>query len=90
MSAVTADPQRPTVERLLRRAGIVLLWASVAVLGTFGTFFTLANYPLFGIGIVLVVLLLTTNSERKRRRRRRARERMHERERTRARDLTSG
>jgi membrane protein implicated in regulation of membrane protease activity len=70
----------------LRRAGYVLIWGGVLVLGAFGAFFTFANYPLFGTGIVLVALLLTSYSERKRRRKQRTWERTRRRDRTRSGD----
>lgn len=57
----------------MRRAGSVLYWTAVVVLGAFGVFFAFANYPFVGIAIVLLILLLTGFSEWKRRGRQKAR-----------------
>lgn len=58
----------------MRRASSALFWGGLLVLGVFGTAFTFANYPLFGVGVVLLVVLLAAYSERERRRKQRARE----------------
>ena len=63
-----------TTPRLLRRIGWVLLWASVVVLGLFGAYFSLANYPWFGATVVLLILLLIAASEHRRRTARKSRE----------------
>jgi hypothetical protein len=68
----------------------VPIWGGVLVLGAFGTYFTFANYPLFGIGVVLVGLILAAQSERRRRRRQRDRESVRRRDRLRSGDFPSG
>jgi hypothetical protein len=90
MSAVTPEWQPPTRGRLLRRVGSALTWGGVLLLGAFGIYFTFANYPLFGVGVVLAMLLLTAYRERKRRSRQRASERVRREARTRSRDLSRG
>jgi hypothetical protein len=87
ISAVMRERRQPTRGLpLLRRAGAVLLWGAALALGAFGTYFSFANYPLFGIGVVLVVLLLLAHSERRRRRKQRAWERVRRRDRMRSRE----
>jgi hypothetical protein len=51
-----------------------VFWAAVVLLGTFGIYFSFANYPWFGAAAVLLILLLVGYSEQKRRTARRARE----------------
>jgi hypothetical protein len=53
----------------------------MVVLGAFGVYFSFANYPVFGIGVVLLILLLTGYSEQKRRTKQKAREAARRRER---------
>ena len=65
----------------------MLLWSGLLVLGGFGAFFTFANYPLFGAGIVLVAVLLTLFSERRRRKRQRVWERERRQRSTRSDDI---
>lgn len=72
MQAPPAVRRQPPVGRLLRRVGSVMFWSLLLVLGAFGTYFSFANYPAFGVGVLLVVLLLTVSMERQRRARRRA------------------
>lgn len=74
----------------MRRASSALYWGGVLVLGVFGTAFTFANHPLFGVGVVLLVVLLAAyqsgNGEGSS-----ARGRVRgERERNRSRDPSSG
>jgi hypothetical protein len=76
----------PAVERLLRRGGLVLFWGLVLLLGAFGAYFSFANYPSFGSGVVLAILLLIAYRERQRRARRRASERARRRVRVRRTD----
>lgn len=69
------------LERLLRRAGSVVFWAVVVVLGVFGIYFAFANYPWFGSGLVLLILLSAGSAERKRRTKHEAREAARQRDR---------
>jgi hypothetical protein len=89
-SAVTPKRPQQLLERLMRRVGSVLFWAGVLVLGAFGIFFSFANYPWFGIGVVLLILLLAGYSERNRRTRQKARETARRQDRERSRDLSGG
>ncbi|MGH3054913.1 MAG: hypothetical protein ACRDL7_08050, partial [Gaiellaceae bacterium] len=52
-----------------------LLWTGVLLLAAFGTYFSFANYPAFGIAVTLAIVVLVGYSERDRRQRRRAAER---------------
>jgi hypothetical protein len=58
----------------LRRVASVLYWTVVVVLGAFGVYFTVANYPFFATAVALVILLLIGFSEWKRRARQNARD----------------
>lgn len=68
----------------------MLFWAGVLIIGAFGIFFTFANYPSLGVGIVLVTLVATAYSERRRRVNRRASESARRRDRMRFGDLSDG
>jgi hypothetical protein len=65
-------------------------WTGLIVLGTFGVYFSFANYPAFGVGVVLSILLLIGSAERSRRGRQRALERARRRDRTQNRDASNG
>jgi hypothetical protein len=52
----------------------VLFWTAVVLLGAFGMYFSFANYPWVGAGIVLLIVLLIGYSERQRRATQRAKE----------------
>jgi hypothetical protein len=71
--AFTSKPPHRRHVRGLRRAGTVLIWTVAVVLGAFGLYFSLANYPWFGVAVVLLILALVGYSERERRATRRAR-----------------
>jgi len=73
-TAVADKPPQRRQGQFLRRVGSVLFWTAVVVLGAFGMYFSFANYPWFGAGVVLVIVLLIGNSERKRRATQKARE----------------
>lgn len=74
-SAATPRRAQPRHDPLLRRVGSVLYWMAVVVVGAFGAYFTLTNYPWLGTAVVLLILVLTGYSEWKRRARHRALER---------------
>jgi predicted negative regulator of RcsB-dependent stress response len=52
----------------------VLLWILVLVLGAFGAAFSVANYPLFAVGVLVLALLLLGYAEWKRRSKQQARD----------------
>jgi heme exporter protein D len=88
--AAQVGRRRPLLERFLRRVISVLSRAGLVVLAAFGTYFSFANYPAFGIAVVLSILLLIGYAERSRRARERALARVRRRDRRRGRDPSNG
>ena len=72
------------MRRLLHAFISVLSWALVVVLGTFGIYFSFANYPVFAVVLTLSIVVLVAHSERHRRRRRRAADRVRSQRRARS------
>ena len=60
------------MKRRLHALISVLSWALVVVLGTFGIYFSFANYPVVAVALTLAIVVLVGHSERNRRQRRRA------------------
>lgn len=72
--------------RLLHRVLSVLYWAAVLVLGAFGIYFSVTNYPAFALAVALAIAILIGYSERNRRQRHRAADRARRLRRSKAHD----
>lgn len=76
-----ANSKPPSLGRLPRRVGSVLLWTVLVLVGAFGVVFSFANYPVVASVLVVGALLLTVYSERTRQAKRRASEKARRRNR---------
>jgi uncharacterized membrane protein len=85
--AAPSEPPHQLLQRVLLRAGGLLFWTGVLVLGSFGIYFSFTNYPVFGVCVLVLILLLVGYSERQRRAKREAREAARSRARAREREL---